>query len=38
MDQPALRRELITRGPDWAARVTWDRAVDATWAAYQELL
>jgi glycosyltransferase involved in cell wall biosynthesis len=38
MEQPALRRELITRGHDWAARFTWDRAVDATWAAYQELL
>ena len=38
MDQPALRRELITRSHDWAAQFTWDRAVDATWAAYQELL
>ena len=38
MDQPPLRRELATRGTDWAAQFTWSRAVDATWAAYQELL
>lgn len=38
MDQPGLRRELITRGLAWSARFTWSRAVDATWNAYQELL
>ncbi|MFN0103515.1 MAG: glycosyltransferase family 4 protein [Bryobacteraceae bacterium] len=38
MDQPELRRDLITRGRQWSARLTWDRAVDATWSAYRELL
>lgn len=38
MDQPSLRRELVSRGQEWASRFTWDRAVDATWDAYQELL
>ena len=38
MEQPGLRAELAARGRDWAARFTWPRAVDATWAAYRELL
>jgi glycosyltransferase involved in cell wall biosynthesis len=38
MDQPGLGRELSSRGLVWSSRFTWDRAVDATWAAYQELL
>jgi len=38
MDQPGLRRQLVTLGREWASRFTWDRAVDATWAAYRELL
>lgn len=38
MDQPSLRRELVTRGNVWASQFTWDRAVDSTWAAYRELL
>lgn len=38
MDQPGLRRELVRRGRKWAERFTWDRAVDATWQVYQELV
>jgi len=38
MDQSGLRRELTKRGREWAAKFTWERAVDATWTAYQELL
>lgn len=38
MDQPGLRRELVSRGLDRSAQFTWARAVDATWNAYQELL
>lgn len=38
MDQPSLRDDLTTRGLAWSRKFTWSRAVDATWAAYQELL
>ncbi|HEU0123663.1 MAG TPA: glycosyltransferase family 1 protein [Bryobacteraceae bacterium] len=38
MDQPSLRRELAQRGRERASHFTWERAVDATWQAYQELL
>lgn len=38
MDQAGLRRQLVTRGQEWAKQFTWERAVDATWNAYRELL
>lgn len=38
MEQPGLRHDLTARGLEWSARFTWPRAVDATWAAYRELL
>ena len=38
MDQPGQRRQLITLGRDRARQFTWDGAVEATWAAYRELL
>ena len=38
MDHPGLRRQLAARGKEWAQQFTWDRAVDATWDAYRELL
>lgn len=38
MDQPGLCRELARRGLEWSAQFTWDRAVDATWNVYRELL
>ena len=38
MEQPGLRRELVSRGLAWAQQFTWRRAVDATWDAYRELL
>lgn len=37
MEQPSFRAELVARGRDWSSRFTWERAVDATWSAYQEL-
>jgi glycosyltransferase involved in cell wall biosynthesis len=38
MDQAGLRRELVRQGLEWSAKFTWERAVDATWEVYQELL
>jgi glycosyltransferase involved in cell wall biosynthesis len=38
MDHPALCLNFVTRGTAWSAKLTWDRAVHATWNAYQELL
>lgn len=38
MDQPTLRDDLIARGRAWSSQFTWARAVDATWAAYRELV
>jgi glycosyltransferase involved in cell wall biosynthesis len=38
MDSPSERVTYTDLGLRWAAPFTWDRAVDATWAAYRELL
>lgn len=38
MSQPGLRAELAARGLEWSKQFTWQRAVDATWDVYQELL
>jgi glycosyltransferase involved in cell wall biosynthesis len=38
MDEPGVRRQLTVQGREWAQKFTWDRCVEATWNAYQELL
>ena len=38
MDQPGLCRQLVSSGLERSRQFTWDRAVDQTWNAYQELL
>ena len=38
MAQPGLRAQLAARGLEWSRQFTWDRAVDATWSVYRELL
>jgi glycosyltransferase involved in cell wall biosynthesis len=36
--EEALREELVVRGRRRAALFTWEKAVEATWAAYRDLL
>jgi alpha-1,3-rhamnosyl/mannosyltransferase len=36
--EQTLREELIARGSRRAALFTWEKAIEATWAAYGELL
>jgi glycosyltransferase involved in cell wall biosynthesis len=36
--EETLREDLVVRGRQRAAQFTWERAVEATWAAYGELL
>ena len=36
--QDGLRRELVTRGEARASTYTWQRAVEATWNVYKELV
>jgi len=36
--EESLREELVVRGRRRAALFTWEKAIEATWAAYRDLL